>query len=240
MGSFVLVHGAWFGGWIWRPVRAGLEARSYDVHTPTSPGLHPGDPARGVTVQSCVDSLVDYLEAEDLRDVTLVAHSWGGFVASGAAPRVADRLGHLVMVSAFVPAVGESLLDLVPTSHASRFDILHDADGPYALVPPFETFRDLYAQDLSIEQAKILYGFVAPQPLTTFSDPTTQEMDIRSVEVPKTYVLLRDDHGLPADQYWVPRFSDGLGGGLAEIPGGHLSPFVRPEPLVEALLTLAP
>lgn len=70
------------------------------------PGLGPDDDPTGVRLQDCVDALVHHLEGQGLQDVVLVAHSWGGIPAGGAAARLAGRLKHLIMVSAFVPEVG--------------------------------------------------------------------------------------------------------------------------------------
>ncbi|WP_430296245.1 alpha/beta fold hydrolase [Sinomonas sp. B1-1] len=89
--TFVLVHGAWHGGWAWRPVGARLHAAGHVVHAPTSPGLTPGDDPAGVGLGVAVDALVAYVEWRDLRGVTLVGHSWGGFLLSAAAPRLADH-----------------------------------------------------------------------------------------------------------------------------------------------------
>ncbi|MDN5857829.1 MAG: alpha/beta hydrolase, partial [Pseudonocardia sp.] len=84
-GTFVLVTGAWHGGWAWRPVAEHLRAAGHRVLTPTLPGLHDGaDPTR-FHLSDTVDAIVDLVEREDLHDVTLVGHSWGGYVVTGAA-----------------------------------------------------------------------------------------------------------------------------------------------------------
>ncbi|MDP9444815.1 MAG: alpha/beta hydrolase [Actinomycetota bacterium] len=119
--DFVLVHGAWHGGWAWQPVAAPLRAAGHRVSAPTSPGLGVDDDPRGVTLADCVDALVDHVERSDRTDVTLVGHSWGGYVIAGAAPRLASRLRRIVFWSAFVPEAGRSLYDEVPPEYQGLF-----------------------------------------------------------------------------------------------------------------------
>src|SRR5580692_4134400 len=109
--TFVLITGAWHGGWAWRPVAQELRAAGHRVLTPTLPGLHDGDDPAVHTLGDVIDYVADLAEEEDLHDVTLVGHSWGGYVVTGAAPRLAPRLRKVVFWSAFVPAAGRSLYD---------------------------------------------------------------------------------------------------------------------------------
>ena len=105
MATYVLVHGAWHGGWCWRRVAPALRAQGHEVWTPTMTGLgerehlHP----ESVNLSTHVTDIVKVLEFEDLRDVVLVGHSYGGFVVTGVAAEAADRIRHLVYLDAFVP-----------------------------------------------------------------------------------------------------------------------------------------
>ena len=123
--NIVLVHGAWHGGWAWQPVASLLRAAGHRVWAPTCPGLGIDDDPRGVTLAGCVDSLVSQVEASFAVDVTLVGHSWGGYVIAGAAPRLLSRLKRLVFWSAFVPEMGKPLYDEVPPAYQE----LHLAGG---------------------------------------------------------------------------------------------------------------
>jgi pimeloyl-ACP methyl ester carboxylesterase len=102
---FVLITGAWHGGWAWRPVAEHLRAAGRAVYAPTLPGLADGDDPTQYSLADTVQAVVDLIEGEDLHDVTLVGHSWGGYPITGAAPAIAARLRKLVYWSAFVPAV---------------------------------------------------------------------------------------------------------------------------------------
>ncbi|OJY04626.1 MAG: hypothetical protein BGP04_01700 [Rhizobiales bacterium 62-17] len=114
-GTIVLVHGAWFGGWVWRDVARLLRAEGFDVTTPTMSGL--GERRHQLTseidLSTHTDDIVNHIEMEDLRDVTLVGWSYGGMVANGVLTRVKDRIRTLVYFDAFDPKDGESLADLV-------------------------------------------------------------------------------------------------------------------------------
>ncbi len=240
MAQFVIVHGAWHGGWAWTGVRTALESAGHTVSTPTMPGLRPDDEVGGgVSLRDCVDALVDHVVSRDFHDLILVGHSWGGIVAGGAVPRIADRVKHLIMFSAFVPKPGESLFDLVPPTHAALFDVTVDEAGPAAIMPKPEAFAELYMNDATPEQASLAYLLARPQPFRTFADPLEPDMNFHAEAVRKTYLLAKGDRALPSDHYWVPRFSDVLGGGLERVAGNHELMFTDPHGLADALMSVA-
>lgn len=115
-GPVVLVHGAFRGGWAWRPVRDRLQALGHDVHTPSLTGM--GDRShlrdRPVGLDTWVQDVVALVEADDLIGVTLVGHSQGGLVVRAAAPRLVRRLAVLGYLDAPVPWRGERGVDLNP------------------------------------------------------------------------------------------------------------------------------
>src|SRR5262249_22173404 len=94
--TFVLITGAWHGGWTWRRVAANLRAAGHRVLAPDLPGLADGDDPRRHGLADVGDFIVDLVERHDLHDVTLVGHSWGGYPITDAAPRLAARLRRLV------------------------------------------------------------------------------------------------------------------------------------------------
>ncbi len=120
MTPFLLVHGAFRGGWAWSRVRPLLVAAGRDVHAPSLQGC--GERAAGVEhvrgLETWVDELAALVEYEDLRDVVAVGHSQGGVVVSALAARIPERLGHLVFLDAAVPAPGERAVDLTPSGPA--------------------------------------------------------------------------------------------------------------------------
>jgi pimeloyl-ACP methyl ester carboxylesterase len=114
MATFVLVHGAWHGGWCWRDVASELAAAGHDVHAPTSSGLAERRAMAGSTSLALhVEELADLLYFADLREVVLVGHSYAGLVIAGAAARVHARIARLVFLDAFVADDGQSMFDLL-------------------------------------------------------------------------------------------------------------------------------
>lgn len=123
MKTFVLVHGGFSGGWMWKSVRAYLETEKYRVYTPTLTGLgersHLISPI--IDLETHIQDVINVLHFEDLRDVVLVGNSYSGMVITGVADQVPERIGHLIYVDAFVPVDGESVFDLVTPSLRSQF-----------------------------------------------------------------------------------------------------------------------
>ena len=114
-GAIVLVHGAWFGGWVWRDVARLLRAQGFEVTAPTMTGLGERRHLLGpdVDLSTHVEDIVSHIEMEDLRDVTLVGWSYGGMVANGVVARIRERVRTLVYFDAFDPKDGEALADFV-------------------------------------------------------------------------------------------------------------------------------
>ena len=139
--AIVLVHGAWGGAWIWRRVLGPLRAAGHEVHAVTLTG--DGERAhlrqRGITLQTHVADVVALVEAEELSDIVLVGHSYGGMVITGAADRLLQRdaraLRRLVYVDAMVPLPGEGWGDTNPpdvVAARTAAAMAHD----HALPPP--------------------------------------------------------------------------------------------------------
>lgn len=111
MTNFVLVHGAWHGGWCWKRVARILRAKGHEVYTPSLTGLAERSHLvnRNVNLETHILDIVNLLQWEELSDVVLCGHSYGGQVITGAADRSADRIGALVYLDAFVPENGQCL-----------------------------------------------------------------------------------------------------------------------------------
>ena len=123
MATFVLIHGAFRGGWSWQRVRRLLQAAGHEVFAPSLTGA--GERAHlsqaDVTLDTWINEVVNLLECEDLRAVILVGHSQGGVVITAASERCAERLAHLVYLDAPVPRDGQAAVDLVPDEIRARF-----------------------------------------------------------------------------------------------------------------------
>src|SRR5690606_6360151 len=109
--TFVIVHGAWAGGWEHKKIAEALEAKGHKVFRPTLTGqgerVHLAK-AVDVDLSMHIHDIVNFIEWEDLNDIVLVGHSYGGMVITGVADRVANRLKHVIYLDAFLPENGES------------------------------------------------------------------------------------------------------------------------------------
>jgi pimeloyl-ACP methyl ester carboxylesterase len=234
--TFVLITGACHGGWSWRPVAEHLRSAGHRVLTPTLPGLADGDDPRRHSLADVVDFIVDLVERQDLVDVTMVAHSWGGYPMTGAAHRLAPRLRKLVYWSAFVPAEGVPLLGDVPPHYAEMFTQLAAASGNNSVIFPYEVFTSGFMQDADEGLQRLVHGLLTPQPMQYFTE-TVAPIDPLALGVPASYVLSTEDLALPpGDWGWAPRFPERLGNvPVIETPGSHEANFTRPAELAAAL-----
>lgn len=123
MSTYVLIHGAWHGGWVWQRVAARLRSAGHDVHTPTLTGV--SDRAHlltpSVDLSTHITDIAELVDAYDLRDVVLVGHSYAGQVVTGVADRIPERIARRVYLDAFVGDHGESAIDLQPDTIATHY-----------------------------------------------------------------------------------------------------------------------
>src|SRR5262249_4166697 len=168
MATYVLVHGAWHGGWCWRRVRPLLQQAGHDVFTPTLTGL--GERAHllspEVNLDTHIQDVVGVLECEDLERVILVGHSYGGMVISGVAERAAARLARLVYLDAFVPQDGQRMLDFIAERTAADEEQARQDDGLCTPPPALERSGVPSGADLAWARSK-----VGPQPYHTIPQP---------------------------------------------------------------------
>ena len=115
MATILVAHGAWSAGWAWKKMHPLLAAHGHRLVTPTYTGL--GERAhlaqRAIDLEAHIRDLLAVIEFEDLSDIVLVGHSYGGMVATGVADRVPQRIAQRVYLDAFVPRDGQALFDLI-------------------------------------------------------------------------------------------------------------------------------
>ena len=173
--TIVIVHGAWGGAWAFRKVDAELREKGYNVYRPQLTGLgervHLVRPDIGLSTH--IEDVVNMILYEDLHDITLVGHSYGGMVITGVADRVPDRIKRLVYVDALLPNDGESLLGILGTSDFIKSMI----KGDY-VVPPWVKPDQPPPHDV-------------PQPLKTFTEPIVLKNQAAR-KLPATYILTVD------------------------------------------------
>jgi len=194
MTTFVLVHGAWRGGWLWNRVRPLLQAQGHEVFTPTLTGLadrsHLLSPE--INLDTHIDDVVNLFKWEDLSDVLLCGHSYAGGVVSGVADRIPDRIAALVYLDAFVLENGECIHDTLPEEHRELQLRGAAVAGEGWTIPPIpaEVFN-VNADDRDwVDQQS------TPQPVATFQQPIRLSGQGAAVQ-PVTYILATDHPGSP-------------------------------------------
>lgn len=168
--TFVLVHGAWHGAWSYKRVAALLRARGHEVYTPTLTGLGESSHllAGGVNLSTHIADVVNLLRWQELTDVVLCGHSYGGSVITGAIAKASDRIRSAVYVDAYLPEEGQSLLDMAPEVFRSSFQAAAASNGGLYLPPiPAELFA-VNPRDRAWVDAQC-----TPQPYATFLERGT-------------------------------------------------------------------
>ena len=138
MAVFLVAHGAWSAGWAWKKMRPLLRAAGHDLLTPTYTGLGERAHLRRPPSTSTPTSrdVLGVIEMEDLRELVLIGHSYGGMVATGVADRVRDRIAQLIYLDAFVPGDGQSSFDLQGPEARERMRQLAQTAGEGWRIPP--------------------------------------------------------------------------------------------------------
>jgi pimeloyl-ACP methyl ester carboxylesterase len=236
MSTYVLVHGAWHTGAELEPVAALIRAAGHTVLTPTIAGNRPGD-VKTTGLVEAIQSIVDYLAENNLKDVVLIGHSYGGMVITGVADRAAERIRRLVYWNAFVPDNGECLNDMVPPQYVGLFDAIHAERGDGSVVLPFPIWRDAFINDADLETAQRAYDILNPHPLKTFTDKISLRTNPAEMTMPKSYINCTEDTALPHGLPWHPRLSQKLGlFRLVQVPGSHELCFSNPARLAQAMI----
>jgi len=145
---FLVCHGAWSAGWAWKKMHPLMQAAGHRLVTPSYTGL--GERAhlahQGLDLEAHIQDVLNVIRYEDLRDIVLVGHSYGGMVATGVADRVRDKVTQLIYIDAFVPGDGQSLFDLNEGGRAHLQKIAKEGDG--WRVPPMQTPPDTAPADV--------------------------------------------------------------------------------------------
>jgi pimeloyl-ACP methyl ester carboxylesterase len=236
MSSYVLVHGAWHTGKELETVAESIEAAGHESFTPTIKGNRPSD-TRDVGLAEAIQSIVDFLVLNELKDLVLVGHSYGGMVITGVADRVPDRIRRLVYWNAFVPNDGESLNDMLPPQYVELFEHIATGRGDGSVVLPFTIWREAFINDADLDTAQRAFRVLNPHPIKTLRDKISLSTNPAEMALAKSYINCTEDTSLPHHYPWHPRLSQKLGlFRLIQIPGSHELCFSNPARLAHAII----
>jgi pimeloyl-ACP methyl ester carboxylesterase len=232
----VLVHGAWHGAWCWARVAPLLRAAGFPTFAVTLTGLsdraHLLSPAVGIEI--LIADVVGLIEAEELTEVVLVGHSFGGVPITGAADRIPWRIGHLVYLDAVVIGDGECAFDQVPPDVvvARRAAATASSGGLTLPIPPAEAFGVF-----ELEDQAWLARRLTPHPLRTYEDRLHLARPF-GAGLPRTYItctdpiypaLVKSRDRVAEDPTWLRR----------EIATGHDAMVTAPAALAAMLSEIA-
>ena len=234
MANYVLVHGAWHTGELLENTAQPIRSAGHKVHLPTIAGNNPGD-SKSVGLEEAIKSIVDYINDNNISDVILLGHSYGGMIITGVADKIPDSIQRLIYWNAFVPNNGESLNDMIPPMYVGLFEQLEKSDGSVEL--PFPIWREAFINDADEALAKEAYGKLNPHPNKTFKDAISISKNPAEMEIPKSYINCTEDTSLPHSLPWHPRLSEKLGlFRLIQTPGSHELCFTNPTLLGQKIL----
>jgi pimeloyl-ACP methyl ester carboxylesterase len=229
MANYVLVHGAYQGGWIWKLVAERLRAAGHVVHAPTLDGCaeRHGQVRAGITVGTHAREVAQFLFYEDLRDVVLVGTSSGGMVVVKAAELARDRIGRLVFVDALALLPGEEVGKIV--TRAATNEVTEVTTAP----PRADAERRLFA-DLDPGRRAWALARYTPHPIAALEAP----MEATSFwEQPWTATVIRCRRAANPPEAHQRRTAERLQGAWHELDTGHYPMLSQPEELTRLLLS---
>ena len=234
--NYVLVHGAWHGGWCWRRVSDRLVAAGHRVFAPSLTGL--GDRRHLLTGETSLDThiqdIIGLIEAEELREVILVGHSYGGIVITGVAAKIPDRLKQLIYLDAVLVEDGDSWSTAHPPDivAARRKSVQESGGGPIWPVPKSAAFGLLDADDQAWVDRRL-----TPHPASTYEQPMHWGGPIGN-HLPKVYVDCTDP-AMPALRAMKNAYRGKAEWPFIEIRTGHDAMVTAPKELTEILFRFA-
>ncbi|USE80259.1 alpha/beta hydrolase [Cupriavidus gilardii] len=234
MATFVLVHGAFQGGWVWARVAQKLRLAGHDVYTPTLTGL--GERAhlanRAIDLDTHIRDIVNVIEYEELNDVILCGHSYGGLVITGVAGEIGHRIRTLFYLDAYAPSEGESLLSI--NGAAMTEAVIAQASSNNGMIAPIPAAAfNVNAADASWVDSKSV-----AQPLETFVQPVRFGAD--SVPVANRTFVYATANGGDWFASTHARLRDDPRWNVHTVECGHNVMLDKPEELVPMLLAQVP
>ncbi len=189
MATYVLVHGGGHGGWCYQAVARLLRSEGHEVYAPSLTGL--GERAHlfrcDVDLDCHIADIVNLLHSEDLHDVVLVGHSYGGMVITGAADRAADRVGHLIYLDAATPANGQSLVDVAPEMMAAARADSRIVDGVEMCLYPSDDTLGYYGV-VEADRLEWMKARLTPHPWKCFEQPLRLTNEAALARIPQSHL----------------------------------------------------
>ncbi len=230
MATFIVAHGAWSAGWTWKKMRPLMRAAGHELFTPSYTGI--GERShlahRGIDLNAHIDDILNVLRFEDLNDVVLIGHSYGGMVATGVADRAPERIRHLVYLDAFAPRNGEAAMSLQPEAVRLRMADAVRTSGDGWRVPPNPMPPDTSEADVAWAMPKRVM-----QPVKTFQQPI--ELTGAVEKLPRSYIYCTRSGPGDVFRQFAQRAKTEPGWRYVEMDASHNPHITCPESLMAVL-----
>jgi pimeloyl-ACP methyl ester carboxylesterase len=226
--TFLVCHGAWSAGWAWKKMHPLMQAAGHRLVTPSYTGLgeraHLANPS--IDLETHIADVLNVITYEDLRNVVLLGHSYGGMVATGVADRTRDRVTQLIYLDAFVPRDGQSLFDLNESGRQHLQEAAKKGDG--WRVPPMQTPPDTSPADVEWLAARRVH-----MPIKCFE--TKLKFQNGEPTLPRSYIYAT--RITPADTFgqFAKRARSEAGWRYHAIDASHSPNVTAPEALMALL-----
>ena len=236
---FVLVHGSWHDGSVWDDTILWLKRAGHKAYAPTLPG-HGKTASRNVTFTDYVQSVIDYIEQNKLKNVVLAGHSFGGAVVAKASETLAGRVKRLVFCAPIVPQDGNAAADETPPGYADAFIELAAQSDDNSFSLGWEQWRESFIGDAGAATARRTFDRLVPEPLA----PVLEKVDLKAfynAGLPKSYIQFTEDIAFPPGEWAMfPRMYTRLGPcRLVSMPGSHEAMYTTPQAVAAALIKAA-
>ncbi len=187
--TFVFAHGSWHGGWCWARVTERLRAQGHRCFAPSYTGM--GDRAhllsKDITIDTFIDDVIGVINAEELSDVILVAHSFGGVPALGVADRIPEKLKHVVYLDCIILETGQNAFSIYPPKEAEERIVAAEAANGGLAVPVPKKLTPVWGFAEGTPDYDWVLRRLTPQPLRSYQTPLLLNNPIGN-NLPRTYV----------------------------------------------------
>ena len=187
---FLLIHGAWHGGWVWNEISEILRYQRYSVSTPTLTGL--GEKkhllSSKITIETFIEDVVNHIIFENLNNIILVGHSFAGSVISGVADRLKDRIQKLIYFDAMILIDGQKPFDIAPKVLVKqRIELAKRFGNGISIPAPSADAFGVF----DVKKSLLLEEKLTPHPLSTYQSKLTIKNEIGN-GIPLFYIFCND------------------------------------------------
>ena len=222
---FLLVHGAWHGGWVWKEMADLLRYQGYSVSCPTQTGLGERKHliSSDITLEIFIEDIVNHIISEDLYNIILVGHSFAGSTISGVADKLKDRIKQLIYLDAVILLNGQSPFDIAPVEVVNeRIALAEQSEGKLSVPSPKAEAFGVF----DVRKSLLLESKLTPHPLSTFKSKLVLKNKIGN-GLPLSYIICTDPvyKSLESSREIVKK----MNWPIFELKSGHNAMFTHPK-----------